>query len=276
MARRRHLVFALALGAASLAAVISVSRMREDTPVTLGPPATLDLRLLGSTAEFIERHKAILDLGAGGLEGLSDGGTLYFQARASADEGPEGFIVKIENDRCDPFVLPVGRMASVRYVALWIRSVGAVLPMTPLSFERAREMAMNIDGRMATAGWERTFHRPDFGPDTIAEKLGSAHTLSRFRVCGQPGTSASVTVESYNDSPSGYSIPPTAVGDPLPDDAPARYLIRIDIRASDVLSDDVPDLKADVEALMDARRAAEGEGRALPLTVWLNDPDWRP
>ncbi|WP_179381610.1 hypothetical protein [Jannaschia marina] len=278
MVNRRFVALALALGVAGLGAAFAAWRMGRDAPVTLDPPATLELRLLGSVPDLLELPPSVLDLGTVGIEGLKDVGALFFQALASSNDGPDGYIVRFSDDGCDPVALSAGRMTSVSYEALWIVSVNAVLPMEPLAFDAARALAEDIDAAMTRAGWERVFHRPEFTPGSIAEKMVNAHTLSRFRVCGRPGTTAQITVESFNDGPSGYSIPPAAAGSSPPDEVPDLYLLRIDVRAADVFSDRAPDLKSEVEALTRARRRALTGDPNTPilLQTWLDDPDWRP
>ncbi|MBM2575336.1 hypothetical protein JQC91_03375 [Jannaschia sp. Os4] len=271
---RRPILAAVGIAGLALGALVLHD---GDPPMTLAPPATLDLRLLGSLPTFMERHAEVLDLGSVGVEGLRDVDTLYFQALASATDGPDGYALRYDDGACPPVVLPPGRIVAVAYEALWISSVDAVLPMEPLAFADARVMADRLHDAMRDAGWERVFHRPDYDPQTIAEKMGSAHTLARFRVCGQPGTVATITVDSYNDGPSGYSIPPTAVGDPLPEDAPALYLIRIHLAARAAVGSDEPDAEEEVRRLVRARRVVEtgSADRAVPLRAWLDDPDWR-
>jgi len=104
----------------------------------------------------------------------------------------------------------------VRHTALWLDSFTSVLPVEPLPFEEVHALAPAIRDRMTEAGWERYAHWPEYSPLTIAEKMGSAHTIARFRACGPPGTGASITVTSYDGSSPGYSISPSIIVKGMP------------------------------------------------------------
>ncbi len=273
MTHWRTVMATICITAAGLAATLWT--WTEETAATLAPAKSLPVTLLGDVVSFHQHIGEPPYMGHDG--GREDIGTFFFEAPAAATEGPDGYVLRYEDGECPPVILPAGRMVAVDYVGLWISGVSATLPMEPLSFEEARAMAEEIMEKMMAASWERTYHRPDFDAARIANVMGHRHTLARFTVCGDTGTYASVVVRNYGDGPAGYSIPPMAVGQPLPENTPTRYLVRVEILGRN-FSDDTPNLIDDRKAAVRSmREKVSGNAKqAIPLSVWLDKPDWQP
>ncbi|KIC48003.1 hypothetical protein [Tateyamaria sp. ANG-S1] len=243
--------------------------------VNLDPPKVLELGLLDEISKFYERIGSELPMGT--ERPRQDDDVVFFQALASGTSGPDGYILRYNDGTCPPITLPAGRLIRVDHVGPWISGVYATLPMEPLSFQDARAASDDIITSMMEAGWERSFYRPDVDEARIAESMGRRYILARLNVCGTEGTYAEVVLRSYGDGSPGFSAPPLAVGRSLPEDEPIRYLIAVSIIARD-FDDATPNLIAPREDLVRARReAVTGNPRqAIPLSVWLEEPNWTP
>lgn len=258
-----------------IAVGLAIANWTKEDHVSLDPAKPLPISLLGDIAAFHDRIGEAPYMGHDGQR--QDKGAFFFEAAASATEGPDGYALVVESPDCTPVTLPTGRMVAIDHVGLWISGASANLPMEPLEFEAARALAVDIMEAMIAAGWDRVDYRPDFDPARIAEVMGNRHTLARFKVCGQPGTLASVTVRDFTSGSPGYSVPPLAVAEPQPEDAPVRYIINVTVMAR-TFDDGVPDLIDAIEARVNARRKAVtgAPHKPIPLATWIADPDWTP
>lgn len=272
MTFRRRTVFAIAsIAVIGIFAFIWAKEFR----VSLDPAKTLPITLLGDATAFFQRINEDPYMGHDGQR--QDIGAFFFEAPASASRGPDGYTLAIESADCSPVTLPTGRMVAIDHVGLWITGASVNLPMEPVDFDAARALAVDIMDAMSQAGWDRVKYRPDMSAERIAEVMGGRHTLAEFKICGDPGTLASVSVRDFTNSSPGYSIPPAAVVAPQPEDAAVRYLIVVNIMAR-TFDEGVPNLLAPVEARVHARReAVTGDPyKPIPLATWLQDPDWKP
>ena len=265
MTRRPIGWIALAVVGAALAAILWTRVINP--PVTHGPAKILPVALLEDVFSFHQRIGEPPYMGA--ENSRKDVGTFFFEARASAKDGPDGYVLRYEGGDCSPVTLPAGRMVGIDYVGPWISGASATLPMEPLAFAQARAMAEAIMNDMMAAGWTRTFHRPDLDTAGIANAMGHRQTLARLTVCGNAGTYASVVVRSYGDGSPGFSVPPMAVGPPRPENAPTRYLVRVQILARNFSRDTANLIDGYEQAVRTKREKVTGDGLVpAPLSVW--------
>ena len=202
------------------------------------------------------------------------------EAHASNPEDPEGYALHYTDGDCK-VTFPAGRMLHLGIYAGFINSVSFAMPLEPLNYTEAIALVDDIVARIDKAGFERL--RFELPPRTG----GLPEGWDRFPVGDWKGCAHSddyaydpndafagdayfvVNIKSYNSTLAAPVTPPM-VGKPLPDDAPERYIVVV--KSSHML------LLDEAYDLMEKRRIEihGDKNKEVPLSVWLDDPDWRP
>ena len=206
------------------------------------------------------------------VDTLDDHGLDFTSARNGHPGDPDGIRFSYASGTC-PVMLPPGRLLSVNYNAGHVYSATMLVPLDPLAFEAIQAMAQELVDAFRDAGWRQTSLSLPLTPEAFLDKTGSKWAeVARFAECDAPDTEAVIVAKHYNSTPPGSAMPPAPLSAPLPDDAPDRFLLQVRFAGG------VRELGFELSDLARARRLAVhgDEKKALPLSVWLNDPDWRP
>ncbi len=257
------------------------------------PIATIKARVLDSMVRYIEANQLYdrtdftdfnrrEDLRS---EDHHDSFVDYLTARASdraIGEDPGGIVIHYDHPTC-PVVLPAGRQFKFSHVGGYIDEIEAIFPLEPLSWDDMQIDLQALIKQLDDAGWIRTkgyFNSKTKVPFSISfedflDKIGPKWAqVGYWGQCDAPeDVKVFLEVRHFNSSASGSFMPPAALSKPLPDDAEDKFIFLMRFKA-EVNSD----LAAEMEQLRDARRVAHvgDPEQRIPLSVWLDDPDWRP
>ena len=176
--------------------------------------------------------------------------------------------------------LPPGRIFGFTQNAGIVKSMTFIFPTEPLSWEETVREYKRLVALWDDAGWTRHATAPHLPavtdtirPEDFHKSLGINFVkIGRWRAPDAPYVVTTLTVEHYNSSPSASVTPPAVLSKPLPKDAPDRYLFKVYFK----LIDDT--VRKEISDLYKARRIAVNgsKDKEIPLSVWLEDPDWRP
>lgn len=206
----------------------------------------------------------------------------YLVARADdhyADD-PGSVILTYDAKDC-PVTLPAGRQFMFAYTGPMISEIDAIFPLEPMTWDEMQAMVEATINQFDKAGWQRVPKGPrefsvakDITPaDFLRVKTGTKWTqVGYWRPCNMPWVLAYAEVRQYNSSSPGSFTPPAALGKALPDDAPDRFLMTFRFHI------DNNAVGNELRELRDARRIeVNGDpNKEIPISVWLDDPDWRP
>lgn len=271
---------------------ITITAMANaQTQDTQRPIATIALRVGDSVAGYIAENGLDARHGDGVLNAHSrilerdvkdEGPPAYFVARADAGGAadPGGLAVLYDHPTC-PLALPPGRQLKVGHIGGYVSEIELILPLTLLHWEEMQAAVTAMIAMLDGAGWARTKGR--YGPDLavnarlshtdFAEKTGAKWArVGHWAQCDAPGIKAYLEVRHVNSMSAALVTPPAVIGTD-PEDGPDSFLLRLQIAAE---YKSPPE--REMTRLRNARRSIEGggAGRALPLSVWLDDPAWRP
>ncbi|MBM7066542.1 hypothetical protein [Actibacterium sp. 188UL27-1] len=265
------------LAAVAVALVLIWSTIVMTTPTPERPVITVKTHILDSVHDYLRNN----DLAANEQR---------FRDRATPDDFPADYIVARAGDRhtddpggviltydagsC-PITLPAGRQFAFSYIGGYLDNIDAIFPLEPMPWDEMQEMVAQVTAQFDAAGWRADGDRPALTPEQFL-KGGPGTKWARvghWRACDAPFVTAYVQVRHYNSSAPGSFTPPAGLTAPLPDDAPDRFLMRIWFYIKDK-----PEVEAELTALRNARRVdASGKAtQALPVSVWIDDPNWRP
>lgn len=201
-----------------------------------------------------------------------------FQAHASRKEDPEGYELHYTDGDCN-VTFPAGRMLHLGIYAGFINSVFFAMPLEPLNYTETVSLVDDIVTRMDKAGFKRLKFTP---PPRTGGLPGDLFRVGYWKSCAYPedtfydpdsaGASNAyfvIEIESYNSTLAAPVIPPM-VGKVLPSDAPDRYIVTM--QSSHRV------FRSESRDLMNKRRLEVNgdENKEIPLSVWLDDPNWRP
>ncbi|WP_227272233.1 hypothetical protein [Roseobacter weihaiensis] len=207
----------------------------------------------------------------------------YLTARASDRfmEDPGGIVLEYDHLSC-PITLPAGRQFKFSHVGGFIDDIEAIFPLEPMLWDEMQIELKKLIALFDNAGWVRSAGK--FTPrqpvkDTIVFEdfllaTGPKWTSVGFwEQCDNPAIKAGVEIRHYNSSSPGSFMPPAALSAPLDPTAEDTFLFLVAIKA-----EFESPVAQELNRLRDARRVEE-TGRpdqAIPLSIWLDDPDWRP
>lgn len=199
---------------------------------------------------------------------MRDGSLAALEARVSDAAAPDGYALHYVDGPCS-LALPAGRILHLRHYAGFVKSIAHVFPTEALNYTEALALVDALMAMIEGVGFvRRRFHEPprdespkDWMDFPVATWQGQGCSLSNSEI--------ELVIVNYNKTPPAPTTPPM-IGTPIPKDAPPRYLIRLVIDHEEILHE--------ASDLMKARRKAiHGNGRKfVPLSVWLDSPDWRP
>lgn len=205
----------------------------------------------------------------------------YLTARADDRyvDDPGGIVLTYAAVDC-PVTLPAGRQFRFGHVGPILDDIEAIFPLEPMSWDDMQAMVTELIGRFDGAGWKRVPAGPQgfsvtdgiTAADFLRVKSGTKWTrVGYWRPCDSPEVLAYAEVRHYDSSSPGSFMPPAALSQPLPDEAPDRFLMRVTFRADDAARDELRELR-------DARRieVTGSPDREIPVSIWFDDPDWRP
>ena len=195
----------------------------------------------------------------------------YRQAAVSRWEDPTKIVLTYLAGDCS-VTLPAGRKFSARYMAGYINNVFMMLPLEPMRLREARRVTHGLVRQLEAAGWTRKLYN---SPIKRTDFTNGRKRVGRWHLCGDPEIVAHLMLRDYHDMPPGSLIPPAILGGSPPEDAPLELLLKVGIGFTVSYTTERYKMW---KALLDARRrAVHGDAdKALPLKVWLDDPDWRP
>ncbi|WP_308916089.1 hypothetical protein [Jannaschia sp. LMIT008] len=204
---------------------------------------------------------------------------------APADDGetshPSGIVLSYDHPDC-PLLIPPGRQLSLTHIGLFIDKVAMTFPLEPMTWDEMQGEYRRVVAQLDQAGWVRSSgrHTPSQGVkedityDDFLDKTGPKWAgVGFWEQCDNPAIKAEFQIKHYNGTSPGSFMPPAALSEPLDPGAEDTFLFHISI-AADYRSP----VERELTRLRDARRA-EVNGRTdaeIPLSVWLDDPDWRP
>ena len=176
--------------------------------------------------------------------------------------------------------LPPGRIFGFGQSANIIENITVIFPTEQLPWEEMVREYKRLVALWDAAGWTRHTTAPHLPavietirPEDFHKSLGINFVeIGEWRAPDAPYVVATLTVEHYNSSPSASVTPPAVLSKPLPKDAPDRYLFKVYFQ----INDDA--VEEEIYDLYEARRinVNGSKDKELPLSVWLEDPDWRP
>lgn len=208
----------------------------------------------------------------------------YLVARASDGftDDPGGIVIHYDHPTC-PVVLPAGRQFKFSHVGGYIDEIEAIFPLEPLSWDDMQIDLQAMIKQLDDAGWVRTTgHFTSKTPvqetitfDDFLNKTGPKWASVGFwGQCDAPeNIKVYLQVRHFNSGAAGSFMPPAALSKPIPEDAEDKFIFLMRFQA-EVNSD----LAEELVQLRDARRVAHvgDPEQRIPLSVWLDDPDWRP
>ncbi|WP_227272235.1 hypothetical protein [Roseobacter weihaiensis] len=259
----------------------------EDRPIV-----TINARVLDSMHRYIHENKLygrteLTDLNR--KDELSqpdhdDQWVDYLTARASDryTEDPGGIILHYDHPDCS-VTLPAGRQFKFGHTGGFIDEIEAIFPLEPMTWDEMQAELKKLIAMFDDAGWVRSTSATSVPRNGIKEEIVFEDFLKSFgpkwagvgywNQCDIPGVTAYLQIRHYNSSSPGSFIPPAALSEPLDENAEDKFLFLIRF-----LADNEGPVQPEMTRLRDARRVEE-TGRpdqAIPLSIWLDDPDWRP
>ena len=279
---RRNLV--LACLAAFAAALLIWSLLMADTKTETRVPMQVKLRILEPLAEMLARNEAPQLSAQATNPELRDSDVFIPVARADAQyvDDPSALELTYDAEGC-AITFPAGRQMQISFEGPVIDDAYLIYPMEVMTWDEMQEMVAQTVDLFEAAGWP-VKAKPKFGPATgirreiTLEQLNKKTygtktvTIGTWSPCDAPYVEAYAQVRHLTSSPSGASIPPTAVTEPRDPDAPDRFVILVKFWIdNDVLSEELMQLR-------NARRVDQGGdvNQPVPGATWIDDPDWRP
>lgn len=249
------------------------------------PIVSIETHVLDTMQNYVDKYAPDSSRLKRRVSDLSDNLWYPMEARASDkyNDPYGGFIMNYRNDTC-PFTLPAGRMIDTPYIGGIVSGINYTFPLETLSWDemqQEKDLAIDI---LDKAGWKRsrgyfTKNQPFKGvvtPEDFASFPPNAPkwvNVGFWEQCDNPFIKARLEVKHYNSSSPGSFVPTSPHAEPLDPLAEDRFLLRVDIS----IEPNSP-IQKELELLRDSRREAiNGDRRKeIPLSVWLDDPDWRP
>lgn len=209
----------------------------------------------------------------------------YITAMASDRyrDDPGGVIIEYDHPDC-PITIPAGRQVKFGHIGGFLNEIEHIFPLEPLSWDEMQVEKDRLIAMLDEAGWVRSVHHqaPSQG---IHENITPADfarfpanvpkwvDIGNWEVCDNPYIKVHVQIRHYNSSSPGSFIPPAALSKPLNPFAEDRFLFLMRFKAEQY------NLVENELTLLRNMRRIEVNGdpdKAIPLSVWLDDPDWRP
>lgn len=196
-------------------------------------------------------------------------------------DDPAGIVLVYDEIQC-PVTLPPGRQFKIAHIGGLINEIEAIFPLEPLSWNEMQEEFTRLINMMASAGWKPSTsrHRPNHpNPEQItladfASKIGPKWAEAGvWEQCNNRDIKAYLVIKHFNSLSPGSFMPPAALSKPLDDTAEDSFIFLLTFQAEMGTR-----LESELISLRDARRLhVNGDARSpIPLSVWLDDPDWRP
>jgi hypothetical protein len=198
-----------------------------------------------------------------------DGFMLPLEAKASDTDGLQGYELHYADGDCS-IKLPPGRILHFSHYAGFVHGIFYVFPLEKLNYTEAVALVNQIVQQIDSAGFQRQkFQAP---PGTGGLPEGWDHfPVAKWRGCKLPGTQLTLDIQDIKLSPSGSAVVPWWFNPPIEkEDTLNQYVLR--------LSADHFEMRRETSELRNARREALHGNRKkyVPLSVWLDDPNWRP
>jgi len=183
-----------------------------------------------------------------------------FETYASDKEASEGYELHYTDGSCT-VTFPAGRMIHLSLSAGFIEGIAFVMPLEPLSYTKAVSLVDNIIARINRAGFKQL--ELNQMPRTGGLPKGwDRFPVGSWKSCAYPNDSISDPISTY------FTVDIRYYSTTF--DAPNQYLVRVK-SAHYSLEDEADDL------MMQRRIEINGDkNKPLPLSVWLDNPSWRP
>lgn len=207
----------------------------------------------------------------------------YLTARADPqfEQDPGGLALRFDDPDCG-FVLPAGRQLSVVPFGGVIEKIDTLFPLAPLNWDDMQAQLPLLIGLFDEAGWKRstgryTPNQPVREVITEADFLKSSGakvvSVGFWEHCSTPHIKAQLEIRHFNSTLSATFIPPALLSGKSIDDGPDLFLFRIAIEVAFAST-----MYQEIKLLAESRRqdVSGSIETAIPLSIWLDDPHWRP
>lgn len=178
--------------------------------------------------------------------------------------------------------LPAGRQFSFKHIGGFVQDITAIFPLESMSWDEMQIEYKKFINLLDQAGWVRSSGK--YTPsqpvkdnivfDDFLNKTGPKWASVGFwEQCDNPAIKVYLEIKHYNSTTSGSFTPPAVLSKPLDPNAEDTFLFRMQFNAEY----DGP-VEREMVRLRDARRLDQ-TGRMdkeIPLSIWLDDPNWRP
>lgn len=196
-----------------------------------------------------------------------------FTADVNKPETPDGYQITIfdsANNLKKPIIIPPGRMVLIDYHAGYIWSISCILPLRPLKFTAAMDLAENISEMFENTNWQvkrkiTNLQENNFGVDTFGTRENYSQLTSKTGVPSE----VDITLYAFNSMP-GIAFT-TALTASESADAPSTYLVSLSFTLAFEVDSELTDLMYKRNLIINGDKR-----KFLPVRIWFDDPEWRP
>jgi len=193
---------------------------------------------------------------------------LMFHANVNRPKDPDGYAAEI-TIADTKILMPAGRMLHINYTAGHIDSIDNTIPLDTISFAEMKSICADIGQRFERIGFKPLYKEEQMTEQEFHTNGGLRDIYGMWQRNYPVPMKLSLDMKNFNRMAiTSFTTPLTQ---PPPPNAKPIYLIDVYVSLE-------REVTSELSALTKARNLAVNGDRDqyLPLTIWFDDPDWRP